>query len=63
MVNTFVFMGRPGAGKGVQSALLSQKLKLPVFSTGDKVRAVSLCDTALGRKIKSVQEAGDLTPH
>lgn len=63
MVNTFVFMGRPGAGKGVQSALLSQKIGLPVFSTGDKVCAVSKADHALGKKIRSVQEAGGLTPH
>lgn len=62
-VNTFVFMGRPGAGKGVQSELLSKELGAPVFSTGNRVREVSKSETALAKKIKSVQEAGGLTPH
>ena len=61
-VNTFIFMGRPGAGKGVQSALLSEKLGLPVFSTGDKVRETAKAGHALGKKIKEVSESGANTP-
>lgn len=61
-INTFIFMGRPGAGKGVQSALLSEKLGLPIFSTGDRVREIAKQDHNLGRKIKEVSESGGLTP-
>lgn len=56
-------MGRPGAGKGVQSALLSEKLGYPVFSTGNRVREISKEDHGLAKKINSVQAAGGLTPH
>lgn len=61
-VNTFIFMGRPGAGKGVQSALLSEKLGLPVFSTGGRMREMTKKDSRLGRKIKETQNSGGLTP-
>ena len=62
-INTFIFMGCPGAGKGVQSALLSEKLNIPVFSTGNRVREISKQDHNLGKRIRSVQEAGGLTPY
>ncbi len=62
-INTFIFMGKPGAGKGVQSDLLAEKMGFSVFSTGGKVREISKAPHALGQKIKSVQEAGGLTPH
>lgn len=62
-INTFVFMGRPGAGKGVQSELLSEKLGYPVFSTGNRVREISKEDHALAKKVNAVQSSGGLTPH
>ena len=34
-----IMLGPPGSGKGVQSELLAQKLKLPAFSVGDVLRA------------------------
>lgn len=61
-VNTFIFMGRPGAGKGMQSGLLSQTLKLPIFSTGDRVREVAKEPTMLGKKIAEISNSGKLTP-
>ena len=33
-----VFIGPPGAGKGTQAALLSQKLQIPCFSMGQLLR-------------------------
>lgn len=56
-------MGRPGAGKGVQSALLSEKLGFPIFSTGDRVRQIAKADHSLGKKVKEVSESGGLTPY
>lgn len=61
-INTFIFMGSPGSGKGVQSALLSEKLNLPVFSTGNRVREISRQDHALAQRIRNVSESGGLTP-
>ncbi len=55
-------MGRPGAGKGVQSELLSKKLNCAIFSTGSKVRHIAKQPTALGKKIAEVSNAGGLTP-
>src|SRR5690606_4330634 len=62
-INTFVFMGRPGSGMAVQSALLSEKLSFPIFSTGSRVREISKNDHALAKKINDVQASGGLTPH
>jgi len=61
-INTYIFMGRPGSGKGVQSALLSKAVGYPVFSTGDKVRETAKKAHSLGKKIKEVSESGGLTP-
>jgi adenylate kinase len=58
----FVFMGRPGAGKGVQSELLSKKLDCSIFSTGGRVRHIAKQPTALGKKIAEISNAGGLTP-
>ncbi|MDB5254421.1 MAG: adenylate kinase [Parcubacteria group bacterium] len=58
----FVFMGRPGAGKGVQSEFLSKHTGFPIFSTGSEVRRIAAMDTLLGKKIAEVSNAGGLTP-
>jgi adenylate kinase len=63
MVNTFVFMGRPGSGKGVQSKLLSEKLGCQAFSTGARMREMAKIDSALGHKLKGIVDSGDLTPY
>ena len=62
MVNTFVFMGRPGSGKGKQSELLAKKLGCRIFSTGARYREMTTDGTLLGQKIKKIMDAGDLTP-
>lgn len=57
-----VLLGPPGAGKGTQAALLSEKLGVPHISTGDLFRANISQDTELGREAKSYMDAGNLVP-
>lgn len=62
-VQTFVMMGRPGAGKGTQAKLLSQALGYELFSTGARTRALAQEDTYIGKKIKQLSDEGSLQPH
>jgi adenylate kinase len=62
-INTYIFMGKPGAGKGMQSELLSEALGSRVFSTGGRFRELAREDSLLGHKVKEVIESGALTPH
>ncbi|SQG64057.1 adenylate kinase [Corynebacterium renale] len=57
-----VLLGPPGAGKGTQAALLSEKLGVPHISTGDLFRANIGEGTALGVEAKSYIDAGKLVP-
>jgi adenylate kinase len=55
-------MGAPGAGKGTQSAKISEKWNIPAVSTGDMLRAAVKEGTALGVTAKSYMDAGKLVP-
>ncbi|RNE48883.1 adenylate kinase [Corynebacterium alimapuense] len=57
-----VLLGPPGAGKGTQAALLSEKLGVPHISTGDLFRANIGEGTPLGLEAKSYIDAGKLVP-
>lgn len=57
-----VLLGPPGAGKGTQAALLSEKLGVPHISTGDLFRANISQGTDLGVEAKRYIDAGDLVP-
>jgi adenylate kinase len=54
--------GPPGAGKGTQSALLVERLKMLQISTGDLFRSHISRQTDLGKKAKSYMDAGILVP-
>lgn len=58
----FVFLGAPGAGKGTQAALLSEKLGIPHISTGDMLREELKKGTPLGDKVKAFMAKGELVP-
>src|SRR5215813_13836111 len=60
MSKIIVIIGAPGAGKGTQSRLLSEKYGYPQISTGDILREMAQADTPLGRKIKETIAAGQL---
>ncbi|MFD4470241.1 adenylate kinase [Rhodococcus sp. NPDC058505] len=57
-----VLVGPPGAGKGTQAEILSEKLGVPHISTGDLFRANIGQQTALGLEAKKYMDAGDLVP-
>ncbi|MEV0945842.1 adenylate kinase [Rhodococcus sp. NPDC049939] len=58
----FVLLGPPGAGKGTQAAILSEKLGVPHISTGDLFRANIDQATPLGLEAKKYTAAGNLVP-
>ncbi|HAT1408417.1 TPA: adenylate kinase [Corynebacterium striatum] len=58
----YVLLGPPGAGKGTQAAILSEKLGVPHISTGDLFRANIGQGTPLGVEAKSYIDAGKLVP-
>lgn len=57
-----ILLGPPGAGKGTQAKLLSDKLKLKHISAGDLLRAELKQESDLGKQAKKFIEAGDLVP-
>ena len=57
-----IFLGPPGAGKGTQAKILSQKLSIPQISTGDILRSAVKDETPMGVKAKSYMDGGALVP-
>ncbi|MEN2997857.1 MAG: adenylate kinase [Brevinematia bacterium] len=57
-----LILGAPGAGKGTQSKLISEKLGIPHISTGDILRSEISSGTPLGNKVKEYVESGKLVP-
>ena len=57
-----IFLGAPGAGKGTQAEIVSEKLAIPTVSTGNIIRAALKNETAMGLKARAYIEAGDLVP-
>jgi len=57
-----VLLGPPGAGKGTQAVMLSQRLGYQHFSTGDILRENVKRRTSIGEKARSYMEKGELVP-
>ena len=57
-----ILMGAPGAGKGTQSAKISEKYNIPAIATGDILRGAIKAGTELGLSAKSYIDAGKLVP-
>ena len=55
-----VLLGAPGSGKGTQAQRLQAKYGVPQVSSGDLLRDAVARGTELGRKAKSVMDAGQL---
>jgi adenylate kinase len=55
-----VLFGPPGAGKGTQAKIITEKRGLPQLSTGDMLRAAVAAGSPLGLRVKAVLEKGEL---
>lgn len=57
-----ILLGAPGAGKGTQAEMISEKLSIPIISTGNILRAAIKEGTPVGLKAKALVDAGQLVP-
>ena len=57
-----ILLGAPGAGKGTQAEIISEKYGIPTVSTGNIIRAALKNGTEMGLKAKSYIDAGELVP-
>ena len=57
-----VLLGAPGAGKGTQAALISEKYGIPHISTGDILREAVKQGTELGKSAQTYMSKGELVP-
>ncbi|RVO25991.1 adenylate kinase, partial [Sinorhizobium meliloti] len=55
-----IFLGPPGAGKGTQAKLLTERYGIPQLSTGDMLRTAVAQATEVGKRAKAVMDAGQL---
>jgi adenylate kinase len=61
-VTRLLIVGPPGAGKGTQSARLSERYSIPAIATGDIFRQNIKDQTPLGLQVKAIVDAGDYVP-
>jgi len=57
-----VLLGKPGAGKGTQAALLSAHYGVEHLSTGDVFRSAVAQGTPTGLEVKTFLDTGELVP-
>lgn len=63
MAKTFlIIFGAPGSGKGTQAIRLAEKMKLPMVSTGDLLRAELDKQSPMGKIAKRYMDKGKLVP-
>ena len=58
----FVLLGAPGAGKGTQAEIISEKYGIPAISTGAIIREEIASGSELGKTVKACTESGALVP-
>lgn len=57
-----VFMGPPGSGKGTQTDMLAEHLKIPAISAGEILRLEMKNKSGLGETIRKKMDSGRLVP-
>mgnify|MGYP003571331718 CR=1 FL=1 len=57
-----MFLGAPGAGKGTQAEIVSEKFSIPAISTGAIIREAIKAGTEMGKAAKSFADSGALVP-
>lgn len=57
-----ILLGAPGAGKGTQAEIISDRFKIPIISTGNIIREALKNGTEMGLKAKSFIDKGHLVP-
>lgn len=57
-----ILLGPPGAGKGTQAKMLTERFAIPQIATGDILRAAVQAGTPLGIQAKGYMDAGALVP-
>ena len=57
-----IFLGAPGAGKGTQAEIVSERYNILAISTGALLREAMANGTELGVKAKSYMDGGSLVP-
>ena len=57
-----IFLGAPGAGKGTQAEIVSEKYEIPAISTGAIIREAIKNQTEMGKAAKQFTEKGALVP-
>ena len=57
-----ILLGAPGAGKGTQAEIISEKFNIPTVSTGNIIRAALKAGTEMGLKAKAYTDKGELVP-
>lgn len=58
-----ILFGIQGSGKGTQGKFIAEKYGFEVFETGGELRKLSQENSELGKKVKSIIEAGHLVPN
>lgn len=57
-----ILLGKPGAGKGTQAELLSERFKIPIIAIGEVLRNLERKKTRLGKLIGVYINKGRLVP-
>ena len=57
-----IFLGAPGAGKGTQAEIVSEKYNIPAVSTGNIIREAMKNGTQMGTKASEYVQKGELVP-